>query len=61
VLLEAEVEKSMQEEMATLEELPRFGRDPFLKGALPEEGEACPPLIVEAPALNVGTGPSAGA
>jgi hypothetical protein len=35
VLLEPEVEKSMQEDMAALEELPRFGPDSSLEGALP--------------------------
>jgi hypothetical protein len=61
VLLEVEVEKSMQEEMVALEELLQFGPDPFLEATLPEEGEACPPLMVEAPALTVGMGPSTGA
>jgi hypothetical protein len=35
VLSEVEVEKSMQEGMAALEELPRFGLDSTLEGALP--------------------------
>jgi hypothetical protein len=35
VLSEVEVEKSVQEGMAALEELPRFGLDSTLEGALP--------------------------
>jgi hypothetical protein len=61
VLSEVEVKKSMQEEMAALEELPWFGPDSLLEGALPQEFKACPLSTAEAPALIVGAGPSAGA
>jgi hypothetical protein len=37
VLSKAEVEKSMQERMTALEELPQFRSDPALEGALPQE------------------------
>jgi hypothetical protein len=47
--------------MAALEELPRFGPDPSLEGALPQESEARPPPTVEALVLTVGAGPSTGA
>jgi hypothetical protein len=59
VLLEAEARKSAQEEMAAPEELPPFGSVPSLEEALPQEGEARSPLMVEAPALTMGVGPSA--
>jgi hypothetical protein len=58
VLSKAEVEKSMQEGMAVLEELPWFELDPALEGALPQEGEVRLPLTVEMPALTVRAGVS---
>jgi hypothetical protein len=60
-LLEAEAEKSVQEEMVALEELPWFGPNPSLEGVLPQEGEAHPSPMAEAPALTMEVGPSTGA
>jgi hypothetical protein len=61
MLLEAEVEKSVQMGMAVLEQLPRFGPDPALEGALPQGSEAPLPLTTEASGSTVGASASAGA
>jgi hypothetical protein len=47
VLSKVEVEKSMQEGMAALEQLPWIELDPALEGALPQESEAPPPPMAE--------------
>jgi hypothetical protein len=60
-LLEAKLEKSVQMGMAALEQLPQFGPDPSLEGALPQESEAPPPPMAEMPGLIAGARASAGA
>jgi hypothetical protein len=47
-LSEAEVEKSVEMGMATLEKLPQFRPDPAPKVALPKESAAPPPPAMEA-------------
>jgi hypothetical protein len=55
-LPEAEVEKSILMGMSMLEQLPRFGSDPALEGALPQEGAAPPPPVMKAPGSTARAG-----
>jgi hypothetical protein len=61
VLSKVEVDKSMQEGKVALEQLLQFEPDLTLKGALPQESEVRPPLMVEMPISTMGAGGSAGA
>jgi hypothetical protein len=60
-LSKVEVEKSVQMGMALLDQLPRFGLDPALEGALPQDCATHPPPMAEASGSTTGAGAGAGA